>query len=401
MPKIVLFNPHLDNWYAKSLCDWLFRKTAIVKYSHILTGLYEQGDLVIFVDKRRSSFDALGVLKIFFPKGRMEAFFWCLVNGMSPFRVKIVADKTKLQADDRLFLFAFQTLDYKNAYKQFISFKSGICIHLSHYFLDVELLTANFRKLSINFLLSESNLNESSPFFVQHFGNNYTTKGLPFSFSERFKKIKQFGDRERNCVALGSLSCTHDDSPRYAAFNNYFKTIYLCPFRKTLFDEKENLANLIDVMIENPYNVKRHLPKAPHPKNNTISKTIHLISRIVSRFRSVWSNYYDLDIVRTLNQYKMFIAPEAAAGFPAALFVEGMACGCVYIGLNNILYKELGMESGVHYIGYDGTLEDLIEKVKYYNANQDMLEKISSKGYEFALCEFNQAAVYKKFVEMF
>ena len=97
----------------------------------------------------------------------------------------------------------------------------------------------------------------------------------------------------------------------------------------------------------------------------------------------------------------MFIAPEAAAGFPAALFVEGMACGCVYIGLENEMYSEFGMKSGVHYIGYDGTINDLIEKVSFYSNNYDELEKIANSGYEFAVRAFNPSAVHQKFIEMF
>ena len=39
-------------------------------------------------------------------------------------------------------------------------------------------------------------------------------------------------------------------------------------------------------------------------------------------------------------------------------FVEGMACGSAYIGLDDPMYKDIGLIPGKHYIIY-GTLEDL------------------------------------------
>ena len=47
-------------------------------------------------------------------------------------------------------------------------------------------------------------------------------------------------------------------------------------------------------------------------------------------------------------------------------FVEGMACGSAYIGLDDPMYKDIGLIPGKHYITYDGTLEDLKSKIAYY-----------------------------------
>jgi hypothetical protein len=390
MRRIILYNPHIDNMYAKSLCDWLFRKKIISKYDYILRGLYNDGVLVIFVDRSRSSFESLGRLWVLFflLKGRTEAILWCLVNHLNPFRIKFIKKKTDLTKEDRLFLFSYLNLDYEDAHKVFFHFPCKLYIHLSHYYLDVEHISTNIRKLNIGFLVSESNLNRSSSFYTHFFGNEHDVRRLPFVFSDRFKKTQAFACRNGTCVALGSLSHTHGDAPRYAAFHKFFKTPYLAPFRKILYDEKERLSGLIDVMIMNPYKGDNSSPNK--------------FQRFVSRFQSPKSNYYSFDIVSILNQYKMFLVPEEAAGLPAALFVEGMACGCVYVGnLNYPIYTDFGMREGVHYVGYSGSLEDLIEKVNFYNENRDALEKIANAGFELAIHEFSRVTNYQRFIELY
>ena len=87
----------------------------------------------------------------------------------------------------------------------------------------------------------------------------------------------------------------------------------------------------------------------------------------------------------------MFISGEETTGSPAIGFVEGMACGCAYIGNSTIgCYEDSGMKEGLHYIGYDGSLEDLVRKIQYCQSevHQEELERIANAGYEFATNHF-------------
>lgn len=56
------------------------------------------------------------------------------------------------------------------------------------------------------------------------------------------------------------------------------------------------------------------------------------------------------------------------------------------------------MQAGVHYIGYDGTLEDLKAKIIYYQQpeHQEELERIANAGYEFAQSHFRGELVAKE-----
>ena len=97
----------------------------------------------------------------------------------------------------------------------------------------------------------------------------------------------------------------------------------------------------------------------------------------------------------------MCIVGEEILGIPGIGFVEGMACGCAYIGQNKGYYEDYGMQEGVHYIGYDGTLEDLKAKIRYYQRpeNQEELEQIAKTGYEFVRKNFCGHVVAERLIQ--
>lgn len=106
--------------------------------------------------------------------------------------------------------------------------------------------------------------------------------------------------------------------------------------------------------------------------------------------------YFSFNMVDKFNDFKMCLVGEEILGVPGIGFVEGMCCGCAYIGQKIGYYEDLGMQEGIHYIGYDGTLDDLKAKISYYQQpeHQDELERIADNGYQFAQTHFrgNQVA---------
>jgi glycosyltransferase involved in cell wall biosynthesis len=93
----------------------------------------------------------------------------------------------------------------------------------------------------------------------------------------------------------------------------------------------------------------------------------------------------------------MFVVPEEAIDLPGIGFVEGMACGAAFIGLRNPMYSDLGLVDGIHYIGYNGKLDDMLQKISYYQEHGQELTRIAENGYEFVKKKFDGPKVAEDF----
>ena len=109
------------------------------------------------------------------------------------------------------------------------------------------------------------------------------------------------------------------------------------------------------------------------------------------------SSYYEFDIVKIYNDYKMVIVPEEICDLPSIGFIEAIACGCVYVGINSPMYSDIGMEPNIHYIAYNGTIEDLEIKIKFYQSNQNLLDEIQINSITLFNLSFKPEIVFDKF----
>ena len=104
-------------------------------------------------------------------------------------------------------------------------------------------------------------------------------------------------------------------------------------------------------------------------------------------------------MVDKYNEYKMFICPEDVNGSYGIGTIEGMACGCAMIGWDYGAFEDMGMVAGKHYISYNGTIEDLKEKIKYYQMeeHQEELERIARIGCEYVRNNYSQEKVAERY----
>ena len=84
-------------------------------------------------------------------------------------------------------------------------------------------------------------------------------------------------------------------------------------------------------------------------------------------------------------------------GLPAIGFVESMACGCAYIGLDHSMYRDIGLVPGTHYIAYDGTLPGLAEAIRLYRNRPEALRRIAEEGCRFVREHFDPKTVAARF----
>jgi glycosyltransferase involved in cell wall biosynthesis len=120
----------------------------------------------------------------------------------------------------------------------------------------------------------------------------------------------------------------------------------------------------------------------------------------------MWANinpatkeYHSFDIVDTYNNYRMFVSPEETIGQPSINAIEGMACGCAYVGRDDPMYTDLGFTKGVHYVAYDGTIEDLARVIGYYQSRPDELARIAEAGRALVTERFRPDRALQAFVK--
>ena len=163
------------------------------------------------------------------------------------------------------------------------------------------------------------------------------------------------------------------------------------PSRKQIKDNPDFFKNTIyctssDYLEDNPGKEVKATDIMP----------VKLYKKVYNRlFTGKQKKYYSFDMVEAFNSYKMCIVGEEILGIPGIGFVEGMACGCAYLGVDSPAYRDWGLVPGVHFISYDGSKEDLKAKIEYYqkDENQEELEKIARTGCEYVRSHFNGEAV--------
>lgn len=210
---------------------------------------------------------------------------------------------------------------------------------------------------------------------------------IPFVAESRFQNTNSFEKRMNKALAVGRI--TYRTSAEFMAI---YGDSCLQPIRRMIRDAAEQMTSYYDC-VSNDYD-------EGHKGKKILNEDI----LVVKLYKNVWNkshvgqqkSYFSFDMVEKFNQYKMFICGEEIIGVLGIGFAEGMSCGCAYIGCRKYDYAAYGMVEGIHYIGYDGTLEDLKRTIAYYQCHEDELEQIAKAGYAFAKNNFTPEAVTTK-----
>lgn len=382
--KIIIYNPHIADFIGKPLFYILNNRFASKKFQYLWKYINENPDKFIFYIDKSSIPRQLGILSRIVPKS-IEIFFWCLLNKINPFRIKKLYSEKELglyKNNTILFWFIFDNLNY--SWWEIPHFEWIKLFHLNHYFSNIRIVNENLEKNSIDFLIAENNLYKNSDYYKKYISNK-NVYVLPYAFQDRFKRIKDFNHRENLCFSTWNYFLM-DDIAKKTYLKEYFEFFHedtFHPIRKEIAQKSWELKRFI-----NCYN---SLYNAWAKKGND------LLSKIYNSLKS-YGNYKKFNIVEKYNDYVMFVAWEELCGLPPVSFVEGMACGSAYIWLDDPMYKDLWMLPGVHYIGYDGTLWDLLKKISYYQENSGELRNIAECWYRFVQEKLSGPVVARKFI---
>lgn len=397
--RIVFYNPHTNVWFKKPLYFFLTNRKSVNKYEYFLDYVIHNNiDFAFLVDGRDFSFGNKYFNSPFLAK--IEIYIWSLLNNLNPLKIKILSNINTLKSDDVIFIFLYGILmskqninDDRNLVYDLIcelkSTKALKVVHLTHYMYDAKNAGINTKEANIDMFVAENNLQKNSQFFNKYF-SWYTPDVcvLPFVAQKRFNNYTEFSKRINVAVATGTLPFPIKNNE----YIDFFKTTDIHPMRRQIYENRNSLQSTIKSYI---YEMSENKTS----KNFRIGFINRISSLYFSHFQNKQTDYFSFDIVKIYNSYSMFVVPEEINGLPGIGFIEGLMCGCVLIGKSNGYYEDFGFIDGVNFISYDGTLNDLVNKITFYQENSNLLDVIANNSYEFVTKNFKQNTVSSIFID--
>lgn len=411
--RLIFHNPHIDDFIGRPAGYLITRKKALKKYSFLADIIRHKEkfwpekhkQVVVYADSWLSSVYPAELLRKFpallrYPLIYAEMLVWLVINRINPFKVKLKLGKLKPTSKDVIIGFSFKSgVENFDKNIELLNQSKLNLVHLSHYFVRTNEKSENYENIGKIVFFAENDLQQYSEFF-RHYYSWYQYENvylLPFVPQERFENLTTWENRKGVCIATGTYhNLRKDVNLEYSKdFVNFFDIDCYHPMRKVLSENKETLKGMMDVRISffDEESVKK---KATTRRDSKLKK---IMKRIYNAFNYKQKKYFSFDIAQLYNQYKMAIIPEEKNGLPGIGFIESMASGCAYIGEINPMYAEIGLKSGEHYIGYNGSLEDLKSQIEYYQKNDAELQKIAVNGYQYIRKHFNRESVSIKFLD--
>lgn len=388
--RIVFVNLHTDWMFLRVLDVILFKNSVALKHRYLLNYLFDNSEnyeVCTYLNSNCFSLYDRGSLtlqKLLRPIGFLEHNWIMKKNGINKEKITILKNRKEIREDDIVVFYNIKSAEYIGM-GSINSFKALSMLHF-HGRAEEDAIINN---ANISCFFGEVNLQENCKLYQNYYHVDKPWVVHPFVYAERFIKTKPFAERKNMAFATGTIT--------YKEHDEFIKTYGdSCdqPTRKQIKDNPDYFKDTIyctssDYLEDNP-------GKKINEKDFFLVK---LYKKIYNRTHvGKQKKYYSFDMVESFNEYKMCIVGEEILGIPGIGFVEGMACGCAYIGLDIKPYRDWGLIPGVHYITYDGTIEDLRRVIEYYqmDEHQAELEQIAKTGCEFVREHFNGDAVAKK-----
>jgi hypothetical protein len=392
--KLVFYRPHAEFWFKSTVRSILRKNRLPNKYAALFDYALNSDMQIYLMPKLAPSGDLKAIFKSIIDLIELTA--WCILNDISLRKVGLIFGKRGLTGKAAFFVlhygnFTHESKSLAQCGAQLANDLAEVSIykvvHMTHYVYNPIIGFNNLKAFLPDLLVAENNLGNNSPFFREFFGkleSNFHL--LPYTPDPRFKNRKKFEDRVNKLVVTGSITYKMKDDE----FIRFYKQNELQPLRRELYENSKKYRLEMECLLNDLDAVRL---------NARVSSANRIVKRIFRLLKGfpLEHAYYKTDIVATYNKHMMFAVPEEICDLPAIGFVEGMACGCAYFGLDDPMYREIGLIPGVHYIAHDGTTFDLMAKVRYYQNNIDELKIIAKSGNEFVTNTLTEESVYPTF----
>ena len=382
--RIVFVNMHSNVMLVRAAESILLKKSSAMKHRYILDSLLANPSVEVCSYINRNGFSYGHGFKAIYPFLSLFRFiehnFVMKKNKLDTRKVKILRNEKEIRSDDIIVLYVKYPYQF-DGMERISAFKAVSLIHLEGNYEECSDL---LQKVQPNCIFGESNFFEFNTKFKDIFkwfdSKNFYL--LPFAFEDRFRPSGLFQQRKNKAISVGTIT--------------FYKGEVTQPIRKRIKENAVELGKYLECY--NEYYKEGTITKEVLPTDGFIIRVLKDCYNL-SVHDGQQKKYFSFDMVKKLNEFKMCIVGEERHGIPGIGFVEGMACGCAYIGLNSGLYEQYGLQEGVHYIGYDGTLSDLKAKIEYWQKaeNQERLESIAHTGCEYVRSHFNRQTVAAHF----
>lgn len=371
--RIVFVNLHANEMLLKTMPKYVFKQSCAIKHGYLLRYLLENPEYEVcsYVNERAFSLmhngpePVLNFLNLF---RFWEHRFVLKKNGIDPKKITVLKKLEDIRKDDMVVFYRLYSEQMKDL-SSVDAFRVVSMIHFGGDQKEAEII----KEAAPECMMNESQLALTSELYRRFYHYDGPWIVHPFVFEPRFQVKKPFAERKNMAFSTGTI--TYKTNPE---FLEVYGDPCDQPSRKQIKDNPEYLAGCVDC-YSSDYMEDADLLKTSDKDNALVA----FGKKLYNRFHTgQQKKYYSFNMVDKFNEYKMCIVGEEILGVPGIGFVEGMACGSAYIGLDSPMYTDLGLYPGVHYIGYDGTLKDLKEKIQYYQApeHQEELERIAATG---------------------
>ena len=308
-------------------------------------------------------------------------------NGIDPKKVTILTSPKEIRPDDIVILYNIMGKSNYEVAGNIKAFKALSMLHFHGRKIEDEYM----KKADFQCYFNEVDLSKSSELFRKYYHVERPWIVIPFVFAERFKNVKPFKERQNKCFSTGTITYKEHEE-----FLSVYNDPCDQPARKFVKDNPDFFKDTVDCYSYD------------YLEDNAGKKYVDGENYLVRMYKKVYNlthvgqqkKYFSFNMVEKFNDYKMHLLGEEILGVPGIGYVEGMACGSAYIGLDSPMYRDLGLIPGVHYISYDGTKEGLKRIVEYYQQeeHQKELEQIAKTGCEFVRSHFSGSVVAKQFL---
>lgn len=285
---------------------------------------------------------------------------------LNPFEYRIIFSLKDLNANADV-LTCFNGFPYLERNKPIKDFNGLKIYHLMDYTYFPKRSSEILNEAGVDFVFGYARHDKYCPFFQEKYPQ-YKNKVIPvpFGFAQRFHETSPFDERKNKAIALGSVNSFIDpvhNIDDFKELNQFFLARgekFMHKFRRMLVENEASLSDIMDSKLP-------HFPKVKD---------------------------FDYDMVKTFNQYKMFIICESLQYFPPAKTFEGPACGSVLVCSEHPCFSDYGFEDGVNCIKHkEFVINNFRDKVSSYINNQKKLDEIQKRGTKFVRDNYNHRKV--------